>query len=161
MEYKAAKKSLFLHLLYFHDLLNRWEDHSILGPQFFCCFFFGGRVSLTSMHLSYNYDVHVEDIATSSRTDDRNILHCNQFIIPSKATACDISTMNQWLCCAGWNGCSVDFHRCGQYPIDLLRLPLTIITENRATLYKTLIYCAIPCNNTCTYYHTRLFFIEI
>ena len=30
----------------------------------------------------------------------------------------------QWLCCAGWNGCSGDFHRCRQYPMDLLRLPL-------------------------------------
>ena len=25
--------------------------------------------------------------------------------------------------CAGWNGCSGDLHRCGQYPMDLLRLP--------------------------------------
>ncbi len=30
---------------------------------------------------------------------------------------------NQGLCCAGWNGCSGDFHRCGQYPMDLLWLP--------------------------------------
>ena len=30
---------------------------------------------------------------------------------------------NHWLCCAGWNGCSGDYHRCGQHPIDLLRLP--------------------------------------
>ncbi len=28
---------------------------------------------------------------------------------------------NQGLCCAGWNGCIGDFHRCGQYPMDLLR----------------------------------------
>ncbi len=27
---------------------------------------------------------------------------------------------NQWLCCAGWNGFSRDFHRCRQYPMDLL-----------------------------------------
>ena len=61
------------------------------------------------------------------------ILHCNKFIIPSKATAWDTSTMDlcsstvelshsQGLCCAGWNGCSGDFHRCGQY---LLRMPFT------------------------------------
>ena len=26
--------------------------------------------------------------------------------------------------CAGWNGCSGDFPRCGLYPMDVLRLPL-------------------------------------
>ncbi len=30
---------------------------------------------------------------------------------------------NHWLCCTGWNGCSEDFHRCEQYPMDLLWLP--------------------------------------
>ncbi len=36
----------------------------------------------------------------------------------------ELVSHNQGLCCAGWNGCSGDFHRCGQYPMDLLRLPL-------------------------------------
>ena len=36
------------------------------------------------------------------------------------------SQHNQGLWCAGWNGCCGDIHRCGQYPIDLLRLPLTV-----------------------------------
>ena len=30
-------------------------------------------------------------------------------------------------CCAGWNGCGGDFDRCGQYPIDFLRLPLSML----------------------------------
>ncbi len=33
---------------------------------------------------------------------------------------------DQGLCCAGWNGCSGELHRCGQYPMDLPRLPLSI-----------------------------------
>ena len=31
----------------------------------------------------------------------------------------------QRLCCADWIGCSWNFHRCGQYPMDLLRLPFS------------------------------------
>ncbi len=31
------------------------------------------------------------------------------------------------LCCAGWNGCSGDLHRCGQYPMNLLRLPFWLL----------------------------------
>ncbi len=51
-------------------------------------------------------DDSIDDINTYIYTDDikaiglgciahiYGILHCNQFIIPSKATACDTSTMN-------------------------------------------------------------------
>ncbi len=34
--------------------------------------------------------------------------------------------VTQGLYCAGWNGCSGYFPRCGQYPMDVLRLPLYV-----------------------------------
>ncbi len=39
----------------------------------------------------------------------------------SQQSYCLWHKCNQWLCCTGWNGCRGDFHRCGQYPMDLLR----------------------------------------
>ncbi len=66
----------------------------------------------------------------------------------SKATACDTSSipentteLGHWfivvvsLCSAGWNGCSGDFHRYGQYPMDLLWLPL-LLTIISIVLYS-------------------------
>ncbi len=55
----------------------------------------------------------------------------------------ELVSHNQWLCCAGWNGCSGDFHKCGQYPMDLLRLPLklTKIDQNYFLLKKSLTIC--------------------
>ncbi len=55
------------------------------------------------------------------------ILHCNQFIIPSKATACDTMHPPKHHSAGTLNHCSCftikDFPSCGQYPMDVLRLP--------------------------------------
>ncbi len=56
------------------------------------------------------------------------ILHCNQFIIPSKATSCDTSHCS----CLTINDFAVQdelvavetWIDVGEYPMDLLRLPL-------------------------------------